>query len=277
MKTSILRSSGLFYLLISVKTLAFSQEPSVRPRESVIKLVAQIRKADYEDDRAALSRLYAQLNPFVENQALSSRVRYWRGFALWRRAINGFNDSADLSELERDLNQAVTEFDQAIAGDPEFADAKAGAASCLMMLAYSFPNRKDPAKTQEVASKAVRLLKEAYTTATENPRVLWVRGGALWYVPAERGGGQAAAMATFSKGLEESRKHNKTASDELEPSWGEPELLMSLAWANLNQTTPNPNSAEQNAEKALELVPNWHYVRDILLWQIAQAKTVQRK
>jgi hypothetical protein len=51
-------------------------------------------------------------------------------------------------------------------------------------------------------------------------------------------------------------------------------LLMSLAWSNLNRTTPDPNAAGQYAEAALRLVPEWHYVRDVLMPQIraAQAK-----
>jgi hypothetical protein len=65
------------------------------------------------------------------------------------------------------------------------------------------------------------------------------------------------------------------ADGSLDPSWGEPELLMSLAWSKLNETTPELTAAEQNADSALQLVPYWHYVRDILLPQIrkAQGKT----
>jgi hypothetical protein len=51
---------------------------------------------------------------------------------------------------------------------------------------------------------------------------------------------------------------------------------MSLAWSNLNRTTPDLNAAEQDAQAALKMVPYWHYVRDILMPQIraAQAKTL---
>jgi len=56
------------------------------------------------------------------------------------------------------------------------------------------------------------------------------------------------------------------------------ELLMSLAWSNLNRTTPDLTAAEQYAEAALKLVPYWHYLRDILMPQIraAQAKAAKR-
>ena len=47
---------------------------------------------------------------------------------------------------------------------------------------------------------------------------------------------------------------------------------MSLAYAHMNKKTPNPNAAEPFARRALELVPYWHYTRDILLPQILTAK-----
>jgi uncharacterized protein YciI len=74
--------------------------------------------------------------------------------------------------------------------------------------------------------------------------------------------------------LEAVRNQKRDVVDPLEPSWGEPELLMSLAWSNLNRTAPDLNAAEQGAQAALKMVPYWHYVRDILMPQIraGQAK-----
>lgn len=79
-------------------------------------------------------------------------------------------------------------------------------------------------------------------------------------------------MEMTKKGLEAARKEKGVKSDPLEPSWGEPELLAALAWANLHRTTPDLNAAEENARSALTLVPYWHYVRDILIPQIQAAK-----
>src|SRR6476646_7222750 len=76
-------------------------------REAVARIVLQVQKADYDGDRAAPHRLYGELAPFADKKELASRVQYWRGFALWRSAINGFNDNADKQELQGDLNQAV--------------------------------------------------------------------------------------------------------------------------------------------------------------------------
>lgn len=84
-------------------------------------------------------------------------------------------------------------------------------------------------------------------------------------------GGRSGTGQTYHKGLEAIRQHKTRANDVLTPSWGEPELLMSLAFASLNQKTPNLAAAEQYAKQARALVPYWHYV-DILVPAIETAK-----
>jgi uncharacterized protein YciI len=246
-------------------------EPS---RDSIIRIVTQIQRADYEGDCPTLRRLHDELTPIPEDNKLASRVLYWRGFALWRRAINGFNESPTPTDLEGDLTQAVTDFKDAIARDPAFVEPKIGAGSSLGYLMYL--HRKDPTVVQELLEQSSPLLKEAMATAPDNPRLLWVLGPIRWSSPPERGGGQDKAFEIYNKGLEAVRNQKRGVVDPLEPSWGEPELLMNLAWSNLNRTTPDLKAADQYAQAALKLVPYWHYVRDILMPQIqtAQAKAL---
>ena len=77
--------------------------------------------------------LYDALVPFADNPDLASRVRYWRGFAKWRRAINGFNETPTPTDLAQDLTDGESEFDAAIQRDPDFTDARVGAASCVLL------------------------------------------------------------------------------------------------------------------------------------------------
>jgi hypothetical protein len=246
--------------------------PPEPARQTMAKIVARIQKADYEDDRKALRSLAADLVPYTEKGPLASRALYWRGFAMWRRAMNGFNDSTDPKELQSDLTEAVRAFADATAKDPELADAKAAASACLYSLAYL--NKDDVERRKAYITQGVKLLDEAKKAAPENPRVLWVQGGGEWWVPAELGGGHAKAFETYARGLEFARREKGRVNDPLEPSGGEPELLMSIAWSYLNRSTPDVAAAESNARAALALVPNWHYVRDILLPQI-RAKAAQ--
>ena len=257
-------------------TMALSA-PGDHSREDVAKIVTQIQKADYEGDRTALKRLHEDLAKFADAKGLAAQVEYWRGFALWRRAMNGFNETSDPKEMQADLKQALADFDQAERQRPNFTDAKVGALSCTGMLGVSLahgnPARfKDP-DIQEIIAKLRQLIKEADAIDPQNPRLIWAKGPTVWHTPVEQGGGPEKVIAMYEKGLEVARQRNLTAThDPLEPSWGEPELLMGLAWAKVNGPAPDVDAAERYAQSALKLVPYWHYAKDILLPQIEAAK-----
>jgi hypothetical protein len=243
--------------------------PANEPREQVARIIAQIQHADYAGDQATMQKGYDDLKPFLNDSELASRIRYWRGFAQWRRAINGFNDSVDPKELEQNLKTALEEFKIALQKDPTFVDAKVGMISCLGYLA--FMNHKDQIRAKELVGQIMPLVKEATDTAPDNPRLIWVRGPILWNTPAEHGGGQDKAIKNYQRGLEVCSRM-KATKDPLVPTWGKPELMMSLAYSCLNASNPDVNAAERYALDALKLVPYWHYVRDILLPQILSAK-----
>ena len=274
-------------VLIGVITLSTAvAAPEEKVREQVNQIVSRIQRADYEGDRPALQRLCYDLASYTEDKDLGAKVRYWRGFALWRRAINGGNEKVPPQEMEADFKNAVNEFESAVAKDPGFVDAKSAAGATLgnLMALYArnpdlAPELKDPAQKQERIDKAIACMKEAQTAEPENPRVWWVWGPVCWYQSIKRGEdadkASDAAAAFYQKGLEAARRRKSTAEDPLLPAWGEAECLMSLAAANFYRPTPNLAAAESYAHSALQLVPYWHFVRDILLKQIAEAKAKQ--
>jgi tetratricopeptide (TPR) repeat protein len=259
--------------ILFTPVLAVLGESEEDPREPVIRIVSRIQRADYEGDRVGLKRRYDELAQFVDNKALAARVRYWRGFAMWRRAINGFNDAVDPKELEQDLKQALDQFDKVTENEPGFGDSKIAMVSCISLLGYI--HQKDPERLKELITELLPAVKMAKEVAPDNPRLFWVLGPNVFISPPERGGGQDKAIEMYEKGLELSRK-NKASEDRLEPTWGEPELLMNLAYSNLNKDTPDLSTAERQARAALEIVPYWHYTRDILLPQILAARAKQR-
>ncbi|MEW6211256.1 MAG: hypothetical protein AB1631_23020 [Acidobacteriota bacterium] len=276
----IIRVSFHLIAIVSLVTSFSMGKPLQSRREAAARIVAQIQRADYEGDRTALERLYNELAALVDDKEIGARVSYWRGFAMWRKAINGFNDSASPGEMEQSLKRAVEDFEAAMTKDPGFIDAKAarGSSMGLLMFLYSrnpelAPEYKEPARLREYVLKAIAFLSEAEAAEPENPRVLWMLGPIRWNTPPERGGGQGKAIEVYEKGLKAARARKAAARDPLMPSWGEPELLMSLAWSSLNRSKPDFAAAEEYARSALALVPYWHYVKDILLPQIEAAKS----
>jgi hypothetical protein len=260
---------GLGLLLTFVPSLGAAARNG--PRDEVTQLVRQIQRADYEGDRASLKKSYDGLAPYLENKELASRVRYWRGFSLWRSAINGGNDpSSDQKELENEFKRAADEFKDALVKDAGFVDAKVGLISCLGYVAYYHRNEKE--LLTQLLREIFPLVKEAKESAPDNPRLIWVMGPILWNTPVDRGGGFDKVIENYERGLAICSKL-KAPGDSLEPSWGKPELMMNLAYTYLQKNPPDVNAAERMGRGALELVPYWHYLRDILLPQIAAAKT----
>src|SRR3954471_1930583 len=223
----------VYVLLLTVSGLAADQPRDVNEAAvAARRIVPHIQRADYQDNRAALKTLHDDLRPYAADKQIGTRVLYWQGFALWRGALNCFNDAVDYKEIEQDLRGAVADFEAAYGRDPNFADAKIGAASCLMNLLYI--HLKEPGATQEYAAKFKPLFRDAETISPDNPRLMWIKGPALWYMPVEAGGGSGNAIAAYGRGLEIVHGQTRKSADPLDPSWGEPELLMNLAWSNLN-------------------------------------------
>jgi len=236
------------------------------------EIVAQIKLADFEDNRAALNDLYQQLTPYLQNENAAPLAHYWRGFALWRRALNGFNDSAAKDDLDADLSRASKEFSSAGESEHVAIEAEIGEAACEGTLVFLHHKESDELHRHLV--RDADLMRRLQQAAPNNPRYLWVLGGSLWNRPATAGGSQVAAIDAYRRGLDAINDHSNSTGDSLEPTWGRAELLMSLAWSSLHQATPDLNLADQYARQALALAPTWHYVRDILMPQIAQARQI---
>ena len=239
------------------------------PRQQAIEIVTRIQRADYEGDRPTLKKCYDALAPLVDNQELGSRIRYWRGFARWRDGINAGNESVDPNEMEKLFLTGADEFKAALAIDPNFVDAKVGLISCLGHVVYFHRNEKE--RVQEMVKPIFALVSEAKAAAPDNPRLLWVMGPILFYTPPEKGGGLDKVIENNERGVTICSQL-KPPADKLEPSWGKPELLMSLAYDYMTKNPPEFDKAEKNAKAALEIVPYWHYVRDILMAQITEAR-----
>lgn len=273
-------------VLVAVLFISVEATPLKPRKEQITALVVQIQRADYEGDRASLQRAYNELEPFVNDKKFGAKVRYWRGFALWRRAINGANEKVDPKELEQDLKLAVSEFEASMAQDSTFVDAKAAAGSTLGRLMFLYVRNPtiagefaDPTRRQPSVDRSIKYILEAEAAEPENPRVKWVLGAVRSYQALKRGESPDkaadAAMESYQKGVEAARAHKTTVRDPLNPTWGEPECLMSLAGSNFYRSAPNVTAAEQYARAALAMVPYWHYVKDILLPVIETAKAKQ--
>jgi hypothetical protein len=235
------------------------------PKETrLADLVARVTSADYRGDRPALARLDAELG-HLEGQALAEFREYWRGFALWRRAINGFNETPTPDDLAADLEKAVVRFRASLAARPGWIEPRIGIVGCWASLMYLA--RDDEARKQAILADFKAEGQGIKEEGRENPRALWLVGGSQFWR-----GDTAAALATWNQGVAAAwaQADVRPAPPSWVPTWGGPENLMNLAYFWSHATTKNRDLAMAYAQGAVTAVPEWHYVRDILIPQIRQ-------
>ncbi len=262
----------LVLLTLAALTLASPAFPQSKDESRLSMLAGSIRAADYRGDREELRRLAPALDD-VKDPKLAGYREYWRGFAFWRRALNGMNETPTPNDAGDDLKSGVASFRASLENKPDWIEAKVGLFGCSAALMYLDIDAK---QKSTILAEMIPLMKELKERGPENPRALWLVGGTQLWSP--KGSDPVGASATYRRGLEAARAESlrKEKPADWVPAWGAPELLMTLAYVYSHSAIQNRDVARAYADGALAAVPDWHYVRDILVPQI-QALPAQVK
>lgn len=260
----------LFMLFVTSSALPGSRVSSDKQARQFAATVGAICRADYRGDREQLRQLAETLARSPQPGRAAFR-EYWIGFAYWRRAINGFNENPTPSDLLPDLERCATRQRAALEIDPQFEEARSALLGCLMNKAY-FAKQLPPAEMAELVKEVQSIGPAVKAAAEHNPRSLWLLGGAQLFAPPPHGGDIAGGIATYRRGLAAAQREALAAltapREPWVPVWGAAEILMSFAYLYAHGPTPNRELARAYADGALAIVPDWHYVRDILIPQI---------
>jgi hypothetical protein len=254
-------------VMTAVVLLAGNATGASRP-ESLAELVREIRVADYRGARADLQRLAAGLDR-VKDPRLAAYRHYWRGFALWRRALNGFNETPTPADVEGDLEAAIASFRAALAERPDWIEARIGIMGCAGPLL--FLARDDAPRRQAVLEEFVPLVRDVSEKGADNPRALWLIGQNRLGAPPPYGGDAVKAAAAFRRGIEAAlaeARQRSAGEPAWIPRWGGAENLMNLGYLYTHSAMKNRDLALAYAEGALVAAPEWHYVREVLWPQI---------
>jgi hypothetical protein len=227
-------------------------------------VVRQVQSADYRGARAELQTLAAGLEG-VKEPKLALYRHYWRGFALWRRALNGFNETPTPQDLEADLRAAIASFQAALALKPDWIEARIGIMGCAGPLLFLAGN--DAPRREAILKEYLPQTREVAEKGADNSRALWLMGQTRLGAPPPYGGQPAEAAATFHRGVEAALAEARQAPKDEPvwiPRWGGAENLMNLAYLYTHSALANRDLALAYAEGALVAAPEWHYVRDVL-------------
>lgn len=226
---------------------------------------AAIRQADYRGDRDLLARLADSIDVERGAAELKAYRAYWRGFALWRRAQNGFAATPPPNDLLADLVAASRCFRIASSAAPEFEDAS----SALLGALYGELFLRGRGAPRELIDEAVATITKLRAANSENPRTLWVLGTGEAYSPPPVGGDLTKAASTFRRGLAAAHRQDlEEHPAPWVPSWGSAELMMSLAYLHTREGAVDARLARAYATAALALEPEWRFVQTTLLSSI---------
>jgi hypothetical protein len=243
--------------------------PPAAPKSEVRlgELAAAVLRADYRGDRTELARLDEELGR-LDAGALNDYRDYWRGFALWRRTMNGFNETPPPPDLDADLRKALERFRSALALHPDWSEVKSAMVGCWGNRIYLAGN--DAEKRKKLFEESGEFYRWVMQYDGHNPRVLWIKGGLEMIVPSKEGEDPARAAATLRRGVEGAWRESLAAPPlpAWAPKWGGPENLMNLAFYYTRGQTTDRTAARAYAEGALTAVPEWRYVKTVLLPKI---------
>ena len=254
--------AGLYSVAAAVA--AFVPHGANRSDARLGELAAAVLSADYRGDRAELTRLDAELGG-LDAGTLNDYRDYWRGFALWRRAMNGFNEKPAPEDLDADLVKALERFQAALVRHPDWDEVKSamlGAWGNRIYLAG-----QDAERRKKLFEESGTFYKWVMGYQGDNPRVLWIKGGLQMVVPPASGGDWTKAAATLRKGVSAAwvEASGTPPPPPWAPSWGGAENLMNLAYLHSHLPTPERAVALAYAEGALTKAPHWHFVKDVQL------------
>lgn len=241
------------------------------------EVVRAIQSADYRGARADLQRL-AAIPVDSSDPELAAYQHYWRGFALWRRALNGFNETPTPLDLQDDLKAGIASFQAALDLKPGWIEAQIGIWGCsgpLVFLAKEDKPRLE-AILKEYTPVVSPLIRTVIDKGADNPRALWVLG------QSQLGGAGGAspdpvkAATSFHRGVDAAlAEASQLRGDEPAwvPRWGGAENLMNLSYLYTHSNLARRDLALAYAEGALVAAPDWHFVRDILRPKILEMTT----
>ena len=213
--------------------------------------------------QAGLKSLQAGMNAWDPIQFLAARDQflgllvmqkepakiypYYAGLADFRLATY-YLATGTSAEAGRFAEEGERYFEMAAQSDPKFAEALALQGYLLGLEAALHPD-----EAMNYGMKSMEYLNRGLALEPDNPRIHYLNGSYLLYVPEAYGGGADRAIEALAKAAALFEK--ESAPDPLKPSWGKDETLtyLGMAYAKKNDSA----RARECFHKALAVNPSF--------------------
>lgn len=194
--------------------------------------------------------LFARATNGQEHTALA---HYYIGLARYR-AINLVQDDED--QTLRYMNDGINHLEKTIELKPDFAEAHA-----LLSGLYGQKIGMQPFKAMTLGPKSDQAMERAKELAPNSPRVSLIDGTGDYFKPGMFGGDKEAALKKFERAAQLAEQEQ--VDDPLMPSWGHAEAHAWIGYAHME--AGRTKEARQAFEKALEINPDYGWVKEVLL------------
>ncbi len=155
-------------------------------------------------------------------------LSYYVGLADFRLA-SYYLASGKTAEADRFASEGQQYLEKATQVDPKFAEALA-----LNGYLVGIEVALHPDQAMELGMKSFEYLNRGLALEPDNPRIQYLNGSYLMYVPEAYGGGADRALESLAKAVALFEK--EAVTDPLRPSWGKDEALtyLGMAYAKKN-------------------------------------------
>lgn len=252
------------HLMLLTLALGLPDADLSQPADSLIVMAKADLRAGM--DRGDLDLMMAARAAFERASADAERAawaRYYAALADYRIAnhlLGREEDSKDRATAH--LESAVESLKEVVRLDPESAEAWA-----LLNSVYGRQISLSPMKGMLLGRRSQRALDKAQELAPDNPRVVLTAAMSDFNTPGMWGGDKERAMEGFRRAA--ALFAVEEPADPLHPVWGHREVYAWIGLAHLDRD--ERDEAKAAFEKALEIDPDFGWVRYVLLPGVEQA------
>ena len=247
------------FLLSLVFIFSIAYPTLAQPADSLIVSGKQMLESANDLDSMYAAR--ATFERALADTGLVAWGHYYIALADYRIAGLLEGESKDPSEH---LNAAVEHLKKATEIDPQAAEAHA-----LLSSVYGWQIGLSPMKTMLLGPRVGKAARKAKQLAPDNPRVVLSAAISDFNTPEMFGGSKEKGLQGFQRAAELFAQEEPT--DPIRPVWGHREAYAWLGIAYQNQG--ELESARAAFEKALEIDPDFGWVKDWLLPELEKANS----
>ncbi len=221
--------------------------------------------ANYRNDQTSLRAAITAMQPLTKGADVSADAHYYLSWSYWALAASQFQAKDASGALESGkLAAEHARAGLALRGtDAELHTALANGLIVVGLL--------DRAQFKEIFAEVMTVRAKALELDPANPRTVIMDAGIMFNTPDESGANMQRGLARWQEALKLfETESNVKMVDALAPRWGHALAYGWMATLYLRLTPPQKERAQKAADTALEMRPDFWWVRDQVLPQLRE-------